>query len=153
LTLAYYLPQNAGDLARKYITDPDLLSFIDAECFIVSTVDACRTPMINASMVICDRHYGGINYPRGGVGVIARELAEGLVEKGGQIKYKANVTQILMEAGKVMGVQLSNGTIIWAKKVISNATRWDTFGEKILKMCSFAFCSQTASQVRPHLQS
>jgi hypothetical protein len=52
-----------------------------------------------------------------------------------------------------MGVQLSNGTIIWAKKVISNATRWDTFGEKILKMCSFAFCSQTASQVRPHLQS
>ncbi len=28
---AYYLPQNAGDLARKYITDPDLLSFIDAE--------------------------------------------------------------------------------------------------------------------------
>jgi hypothetical protein len=48
---AYYLPQNAGDLARKYIKDPDLLSFIDAECFIVSTVDACRTPMINASMV------------------------------------------------------------------------------------------------------
>ncbi|CAM6039132.1 unnamed protein product [Sphagnum compactum] len=132
LTLAYYLPQNAGDLARKYIKDPDLLSFIDAECFIVSTVDACRTPMINASMVICDRHYGGINYPRGGVGVIARELAEGLVEKGGQIKYKANVTQILMEAGKVMGVQLSNGTIIWAKKVISNATRWDTF-DKLLK--------------------
>jgi prolycopene isomerase len=87
------------------------------------------------------------------VGVIARELAEGLVEKGGQIKYKANVTQILMEAGKVMGVQLSNGTIIRAKKVISNATRWDTFGEKILKMCSFAFCSQTASQVRPHRQS
>ncbi len=28
---AYYLPQNAGDLARKYIKDPDLLSFIDAE--------------------------------------------------------------------------------------------------------------------------
>lgn len=132
LTLAYYLPQNAGDLARKYIKDPDLLSFIDAECFIVSTVDACRTPMINASMVICDRHYGGINYPRGGVGVIARELAEGLVEKGGQIKYKANVTQILMEAGKVTGVQLSNGTIISAKKVISNATRWDTF-DKLLK--------------------
>lgn len=28
---AYYLPQNAGDLARKYIKDPRLLSFIDAE--------------------------------------------------------------------------------------------------------------------------
>lgn len=28
---AYYLPQNAGDIARKYIQDPQLLSFIDAE--------------------------------------------------------------------------------------------------------------------------
>lgn len=92
---AYYLPQNAGDLARKYIKDPRLLSFIDAEvslenwfskdfcwrlsivyletigllfptpyvspdislcvvilqCFIVSTVNALQTPMINAAMV------------------------------------------------------------------------------------------------------
>lgn len=28
---AYYLPQNAGDIARKYVKDPNLLSFIDAE--------------------------------------------------------------------------------------------------------------------------
>ena len=31
LVPAYYLPQNAGDIARKYIKDPNLLSFIDAE--------------------------------------------------------------------------------------------------------------------------
>lgn len=31
LTLAYYLPQNAGDIARKFIKDQELLSFIDAE--------------------------------------------------------------------------------------------------------------------------
>lgn len=87
---AYYLPQNAGDIARKFIKDPEVLSFIDAEvgwhysycfwiqlghiflgkhatyfdilrtilfmvflqCFIVSTVNALQTPMINASMVI-----------------------------------------------------------------------------------------------------
>lgn len=90
LSTAYYLPQNAGHIARKYIKDPQLLSFIDAEvwqshshehikhssnfivfriyirpihnlrgnfpcgflqCFIVSTVNALQTPMINASMV------------------------------------------------------------------------------------------------------
>ena len=83
--VAYYLPQNAGDIARKYMKDPQLLSFIDAEvqysnstpsfdfisfgylqsltvskdvlsvvflqCFIVSTVNALQTPMINAAMV------------------------------------------------------------------------------------------------------
>ena len=31
LWAAFYLPQNAGDIARKYIKDPELLSFIDAE--------------------------------------------------------------------------------------------------------------------------
>eukprot|EP00850_Spirogloea_muscicola_P015807 SM000124S25939 [mRNA] locus=s124:249496:259561:+ [translate_table: standard] len=132
LTLAYYLPQNAGDIARKYIKDPNLLSFIDAECFIVSTVDARRTPMINAGMVICDRHFSGINYPVGGVGRIAQELVQGLLEHGGMVQYKANVTNVVMENEKATGVQLSDGRSFRAKSIISNATRWDTF-EKLVK--------------------
>ncbi|RVW89707.1 Prolycopene isomerase, chloroplastic [Vitis vinifera] len=132
LTLAYYLPQNAGDIARKYIKDPQLLSFIDAECFIVSTVNALQTPMINASMVLCDRHFGGINYPVGGVGGIAKSLAKGLVENGSEILYKANVTSIILAQGKAVGVKLSDGREFFAKTIVSNATRWDTFG-KLLK--------------------
>ncbi|XP_028784823.1 prolycopene isomerase, chloroplastic isoform X1 [Neltuma alba] len=132
LTLAYYLPQNAGDIARKYIQDPQLLSFIDAECFIVSTVNALQTPMINASMVLCDRHFGGINYPVGGVGGIAKSLAEGLVKQGSELRYKANVTGIIVDQGKAVGVKLSDGKEFFAKTIISNATRWDTFG-KLLK--------------------
>lgn len=132
LTLAYYLPQNAGNIARKYIKDPQLLSFIDAECFIVSTVNALQTPMINAGMVLCDRHFGGINYPVGGVGGIAKSLAKGLADKGSEILYKANVTKVLLEHGKAVGVRLSDGREFYAKTIISNATRWDTFG-KLLK--------------------
>ncbi|XP_038903754.1 prolycopene isomerase, chloroplastic isoform X2 [Benincasa hispida] len=132
LTLAYYLPQNAGDLARKYIKDPRLLSFIDAECFIVSTVNALQTPMINAAMVLCDRHFGGINYPIGGVGGIAKSLAKGLVDHGSSIMYKANVTKIITKNGKAVGVKLSDGREFFAKTIVSNATRWDTFG-KLLK--------------------
>ncbi|OIV90431.1 hypothetical protein TanjilG_01909 [Lupinus angustifolius] len=132
LTLAYYLPQNAGAIARKYIQDPQLLSFIDAECFIVSTVNALQTPMINASMVLCDRHYGGINYPLGGVGGIAKSLAKGLNNQGSEILYKANVTNIIVEQGKAVRVRLSDGREFFAKTIISNATRWDTFG-KLLK--------------------
>ncbi|PQM35821.1 prolycopene isomerase chloroplastic [Prunus yedoensis var. nudiflora] len=128
LTLAYYLPQNAGDIARKYIQDPQLLSFIDAECFIVSTVKALQTPMINASMVMCDRHYGGINYPVGGVGGIAKSLAKGLVDQGSEILYKANVTSIIVDQGRAVGVRLSDGREFFAKTIISNATRWNTFG-------------------------
>ncbi|CAH2038725.1 unnamed protein product [Thlaspi arvense] len=132
LTLASNLPQNAGAIARKYIKDPQLLSFIDAECFIVSTVNALQTPMINASMVLCDRHYGGINYPVGGVGGIAKSLAEGLVDKGSEILYKANVKSVILDDGKAVGVRLADGREFFAKTIISNATRWDTFG-KLLK--------------------
>ncbi len=41
--------------------------------------------------VFCDRHFGGINYPVGGVGRIGEELVAGLQERGSHIEYKANV--------------------------------------------------------------
>ena len=87
--------------------------------------------MINAGMVFSDRHYGGINYPKGGVGQIALKLVEGLEKAGGRIQYKARVTKIIMERGKAIGVRLADGKEYRAKRIISNATRWDTF-EKLL---------------------
>ncbi|MEL6440894.1 MAG: carotenoid isomerase [Cyanobacteria bacterium J06621_8] len=129
LGLAKYLPLNVGDIARKHIKDPKLLQFIDMECYLWSVVPADKTPMINAGMVFSDRHYGGINYPKGGVGKIAEKLAEGLVKAGGEIKYKAKVNKILIEDGKAVGVRMANQTEYRAKRVVSNATRWDTFGK------------------------
>ncbi|MGB5633447.1 MAG: FAD-dependent oxidoreductase, partial [Waterburya sp.] len=129
LGLAKYLPLNVGDIARKHISDPKLLQFIDMECYLWSVVTADKTPMINAGMVFSDRHYGGINYPKGGVGQIAQKLADGLVQAGGEIKYKARVTEIILENGKAIGVKLADNTLYRAKKIVSNATRWDTFGK------------------------
>lgn len=131
LGLVKYLPKNAGDYARQFIRDPELLKFIDMECFCWSVVPADLTPMINAGMVFSDRHYGGINYPKGGVGTIAQALVQGLEKHGGQIQYKARVTQILEEKGRAIGVKLATGEIFRAKRIVSNATRWDTF-EKLL---------------------
>ncbi|MGC9526630.1 MAG: carotenoid isomerase [Limnospira sp.] len=129
LGLVQYLPQNVGEVAKRHISDPDLLKFIDIECYCWSVVPADLTPMINAGMVFSDRHYGGINYPRGGVGQIAHKLAEGLENTGGMIRYKARVKQILIENGRAVGVELIDGTIYKARRVVSNATRWDTFGK------------------------
>jgi prolycopene isomerase len=131
LGLVKYLPQNAGDIARRYIRDPKLLKFIDMECYCWSVVPADRTPMINAGMVFSDRHYGGINYPKGGVGQIAVKLVEGLTQKGGEIRYKARVQEILLEGKRAVGVRLIDGKEYYARRIVSNATRWDTF-EKLL---------------------
>ncbi|MEH1781626.1 MAG: carotenoid isomerase [Nostoc sp.] len=129
LSLAKYLPQNAGDVARRYIKDPQLLKFIDMECYCWSVVPSDMTPMINAGMVFSDRHYGGVNYPKGGVGQIAQKLVDGLEKAGGQIQYQARVTKILTEQGKAVGVQLANGKVYRGKRIVSNATRWDTFAQ------------------------
>ena len=131
LGLARWLPFNVGDVARQHIKDEQLLRFIDMECFCWSVMPADLTPMINAGMVFSDRHAGGINYPRGGVGVIAEKLVAGLESHGGEIRYKARVTEVLLDNGQAVGVKLASGEEIRARRVVSNATRWDTFGQLV----------------------
>ena len=130
LGLARWLPINAGDVAKKYINDTELLKFIDIECFCWSVMPALKTPMINAGMVFTDRHVGGINYPKGGVGQIAEKLVSGLEKLGSSIRYKANVNEILIRDNRAIGVKLSNGETLYAENIVSNSTRWDTFGLK-----------------------
>jgi len=117
LGLARWLPVNAGDVARKFIKDPELLKFIDIECFCWSVMPALKTPMINAGMVFTDRHAGGINYPKGGVGTIAEKFVSGIEKLGGKVRYKANVTEILLKDEKAVGVKLSNGEEIYSNKI------------------------------------
>ncbi len=131
LGLVKYLPLNVGDIARKHIKNPELLKFIDMECYCWSVVPAEKTPMINAGMVFSDRHYGGINYPKGGVGQIALKLVEGLEKHGGQIQYQARVTEIVTKGNCAIAVKLADGTEYQAQRIVSNATRWDTF-EKLI---------------------
>ena len=128
LGLARWLPVNAGDVARKFIKNQELLKFIDIECFCWSVMPAIKTPMINAGMVFTDRHVGGINYPKGGVGKIAEKLVSGIEKLGSKVRYRANVTEVLLENEKAIGVKLSNGEEIYSDIVVSNSTRWDTFG-------------------------
>jgi prolycopene isomerase len=91
--------------------------------------------MINAGMVFSDRHAGGINYPKGGVGVIAEKLVAGLRRHGGEIRYRARVVKVLLEGegtqARAVGVKLASGEEIRARRVVSNATRWDTFGSLV----------------------
>jgi prolycopene isomerase len=133
LGLVKYLPLNVGDVARKYIKNPELLKFIDMECYCWSVVPADLTPMINAGMVFSDRHYGGINYPKGGVGKIAETLAEGLQKLGGEIHYQAKVKEIIIKNNQAVGVKLVDGKEYFAERIVSNATRWDTFDKLIDK--------------------
>ncbi|KAJ8905979.1 hypothetical protein NDN08_002480 [Rhodosorus marinus] len=133
LKLLWYMFLNAADEVGKTVADPIAKKFVDIECFLISVAGADRTPLINTGMVFADRHYGGANYPIGGVGKISLALAEGLEEYGGKIEYGARVRRIIVEDGKAVGVLLANGKELLARTVISNATRWDTFENLVPK--------------------
>jgi prolycopene isomerase len=53
----------------------------------------------------------------------------GLEQKGGEIHYKSRVKKIIIENGKAVGVEVVNGKTYFAQRIVSNATRWDTFGK------------------------
>ena len=48
---------------------------------------------------------------------------------GSRIRYKANVTEILLNNGKAVGVKLSNGEK-FTQILLYLIPRWDTFGLK-----------------------
>ena len=123
--------RSMGKTARRYISDEDLLHFIDIEAYSWALQDADSTPLVNAGICLADRHYGGINYPVGGSGAIPSALCKGIEKYGGQIRYQSEVISIILENGEARGVRLADGKEYYAKAVISNATVWDTFNRLI----------------------
>jgi len=123
--------QSMGKRARRHISDPALLHFIDIEAYSWALQDAVSTPLVNAGICLADRHHGGINYPLGGSGAIAGGLVEGFERCGGEMRYGREVSEILVDNGSATGVRLSDGSLIRARAVVSNATIWDTFNHLV----------------------
>lgn len=120
-----------GRTARRYLTDPELLRFIDLESYSWAVQDAVSTPLVNAGICLADRHHGGINYPVGGSGAIPDALVRGFEKFGGVVRYRTEVTQVIVENGTAVGVRLKGGEEVMAKAVVTNATVWDTFGKLV----------------------
>jgi phytoene dehydrogenase-like protein len=71
-------------------------------------------------------HQSGAKHPRGGSGMLTQAMARSLEAAGGQVALDAPVRRILVQAGKVAGVETADGTRYSAPLVISNAHVWTT---------------------------
>ena len=118
---------SVGDVMDKEVHDPWVRRLIDLECFLLSGLKAHGTIAPEVAFMLGERTRAGVEYPVGGSGAIVEALVRGLKRWGGQLQLNAHVEQILVEAGRVAGVRLQNGTVFKAPIVISNATIWDTF--------------------------
>ncbi|NJL05777.1 MAG: NAD(P)/FAD-dependent oxidoreductase [Chloroflexaceae bacterium] len=66
-------------------------------------------------------HTSGAKHPRAGSGMLTQAMARSLESMGGEIRVNAPVKRIIVEHGKVRGVELESGDRFAAPLVISNA--------------------------------
>ena len=69
----------------------------------------------------------GVHYAMGGVQAIAAAMTRVIEAQGGQVLHGAEVDEILAKNGRAAGVQLSDGRVLAAPVVVSNADAGHTY--------------------------
>jgi len=128
LRLSRMMFQSAGDVFRKFFTDPEILAFFDMLTRTFSYVDAHECPALLSVTMFVDNHIGGAYYPAGSPQMLSNKLEKALEKWGGRVLYRHRVDEILIAEGRARGVRLADGTEIAADRVVSDATVWNLYG-------------------------
>jgi len=80
---------------------------------------------------IAEHYFNGASYPVGGASVIAAAMTRRIEASGGTLVTSAEVTQILIENGRAVGVRMADGRELRASLVMSDAGAANTF-ERLL---------------------
>jgi len=116
-------------LQRRYLRDPLLRQICSVQGGDYG-LPPHRTPAVLHG-ALAEHYFEGGWYPRGGGFALPRAFLRGLKRAGGELKLRAEVSEILTEGrpGKLraIGVRLADGTEVRAKRVISNADPRVTF--------------------------
>jgi phytoene desaturase len=92
---------------------------------------------------------GGVWYPQGGIYQIARALEKLAQEIGVEICTNSPVAQILVERGRVQGVQLANGDIRHTDTIIANVDVTTTYNQLLPQHAIAARRVQRLSNYEP----
>ena len=129
VSLLKWARRSGQDLIDEFISDPVLKGILAGQ-----SGDHGMPPSQVSSFVHAGITYHYLNggyYPMGGAYVIPRAFVRALKRAGGEIRLQTPVKRILLDDGKVAGVELANGEKITAKYVISNADPEVTFGKMV----------------------
>ncbi len=126
-----YLFKNAKSLLQKYFTDPEIFKFFDklTSTYCYATVE--EAPAVLAAVMFVDNHIGGSYYPAGSTLFLPGKLEKVIEENGGDMLLEREVTSILFEASKPVGVQLDDGSVLKAPYIIYSGTVWNLYGKLI----------------------
>ena len=124
-----YLNSNTESLLRKYFKSEEVFKFFDklTSTYCYTTVE--ETPAVLATVMFVDNHYGGSYYPVGSTLHLVGKLEKSIEENNGKIIYSTEVTKILIEDNKAVGIQLDNGRELRADFVVHSGTVWNLYNK------------------------
>jgi len=119
--------RNTYDVLSELTDDQDLIAVLCGQWGDMGLPPKQSTFLVHAMIV---RHYlyGGF-YPVGGSWKIADSIIPKIQASGGEVFTYARVSQIVVESGKVRGVEMNDGHRIDCECVISSAGVGNTFNE------------------------
>jgi C-3',4' desaturase CrtD len=107
--------KNAGDNLRL---------FVDAQLLIsAQSTSESANALYGAAALDLPRR--GVVHPKGGMGSIARRLAQAVKDQGGEVHYRQEVTQIRIQHGRTTTVETKKGDSFPADLVIANLPPWN----------------------------
>jgi phytoene dehydrogenase-like protein len=111
-----------------HIKDPLAKAILNIQCGDHGTSPATASFPLHCAVM--EHYFSGGYYPKGGGGAIVSAMIKAIKSHGSEIRTKAMVTKILLDADdskKAVGVELENGEKIYASRVISNADPQKTY--------------------------
>ena len=130
-TVLKWMRATGADLINAHISDPVLRGVLAGQSGDHGLPPSQVSAFMHAG--ITDHYLDGGYYPLGGAFTLPRAFVRALKRAGGEIKVECRVKRILVEAKKIIGVELDSGEEIRAGVVISNADPEATFGQLIGK--------------------
>ncbi len=126
-TLVRFGFRSVKQVLERFIRDPTLRTILSVQAgdHGMST-DQC--PMVLHAAVLA-HYFDGAYYPKGGARALPKAFIKALRRHGGDIQVRAQVSRILTERGRAIGVRLADGSEIRARHIISNADPAMTFGQ------------------------
>jgi phytoene desaturase len=111
--------QTLRGLGRRYLKDPRLRMLLDRYATYTGS-DPRRAPAALVTIPYVEQTFGSW-YVRGGLHRLAEALHERVLERGVVVRTEADVSRIVLEGGRAVGVQLSDGELLPADVVVSDA--------------------------------
>jgi phytoene dehydrogenase-like protein len=122
--LLRYAPMAAADLVAEWFESEPLRAVIAARGVFGTAMGpwSAGSSAVLLLRAASDPHPAGmLVVPEGGLGALARAMADAAKKAGAEIRTSAAVVQVLIEDGAAAGVVLANGEEIAARAVVSGA--------------------------------